>query len=161
MNDKQKDTYLAWLNDAHAMEVGLVTMLEKQVKETEGMGEMNARIKEHLEETKRHAEMVKACVERHGGSTSTGKDVLSQISSAVSGLGTSMMSDALVKNVHASYAAEHFEIASYNTIRAAAEALDDDETVAVCDAILKEEKKMADWLMGQLPGVVKDHLAEI
>ena len=161
MNDKQKDTYLAWLNDAHAMEVGLVTMLEKQANETEGMGEMNARIKEHLEETKRHAEMVKACVERHGGSTSTGKDVLSQISSAVSGLGTSMMSDALVKNVHASYAAEHFEIASYNTIRAAAEALDDDETVAVCDAILKEEKKMADWLMGQLPGVVKDHLVEL
>src|SRR5690606_21981073 len=133
MNDKQKETYIAWLNDAHAMEVGLVTMLEKQAKETEGMPEMNARIKEHLEETKRHAELVKACVDRHGGSTSTGKDVLSQISSTVSGLGTSMMSDAMVKNVHSSYAAEHFEIASYQTLRAAAEELGDSETVAVCD----------------------------
>lgn len=161
MNDKQKDTYIAWLNDAHAMEVGLVTMLEKQAKETEGIPEMNARIVEHLEETKRHAEMVKACVDRHGGSTSTGKDVLSQISSTVSGLGTSMMSDAMVKNVHASYAAEHFEIASYQTLRAAAEELGDSETVSVCNEILKDEERMADWLMKQLPGVVKDHLAKI
>ena len=161
MNEKQKETYIAWLNDAHAMEVGLITMLEKQVKETEDKPEMNARIKEHLEETKRHAEMVKACVDRHGGSTSTGKDVLSQISSTVSGLGTSMMSDALVKNVHASYAAEHFEIASYKTLKAAAEALDDGETARVCTEILKDEERMADWLMGQLPTVVKDHVAKL
>ncbi len=161
MNDKQKETYMAWLNDAHAMEVGLITMLEKQVEETKDKPEMNARIKEHLEETKRHAELLKACVDRHGGSTSTGKDVLSQVSSTISGLGTSMMSDALVKNVHAAYAAEHFEVATYNTLKAAAAELGDVETVRVCEEILKDEERMADWLMAQLPMVVKDHLATL
>jgi len=161
MNDKQNSTYLAWLNDAHATELGLITMLEKQVEETKDIPEMSSRIKEHLEETKRHAEMVKACVVRLGGSTSTGKDVLSQISSTVSGLGISMMEDALVKNAHSSYAAEHFEIASYNTIKAAAESLEDSETVKVCEEILKDEERMAKWLMTQLPLIVKEHVESL
>lgn len=161
MNEKQKDTYIAWLNDAHAMELGLVTTLEKQVKETEDHPEMQARIKEHLEETKRHAELVKGCVERHGGSTSTGKDVISQMSAAISGLGMSMMSDAMVKNLHSSYSAEHFEIATYLTIQSAADFLGDEETSKVCDEILKDEARMASWLEEQLPSVVEGHLSKL
>ncbi len=161
MNEKQKDTYIAWLNDAHAMEMGLVTMLEKQVEETEGDPKMQSRIKEHLEETKRHAELIESCVERHGSNVSAGKDILSKMSSALSGTSMSMMSDAIVKNVHSSYAAEHFEIATYNTLRAAAEALGDNETAEICDQILVDEEMMAGWLIEQLPIVVENHLAKV
>ena len=55
MTEDQKKTYLAWLNDAHAMELGLVSVLEKQVEDTEGVPEMQSRIRQHLEETKQHA----------------------------------------------------------------------------------------------------------
>lgn len=161
MNDSQKDTYIAWLNDAHAMESGLVTVLEKQVEETADQPEMQGRIREHLEETKRHAEMMKACVERNGGSTSTAKDIMSQLSAAMSGFGMSLMSDAMVKNVHSSYAAEHLEIATYHTIKAAAESCGDTETMKVCETILEDEERMADWLMEQMPLVVKKHLADL
>lgn len=161
MNEKQKDTYIAWLNDAHAMELGLITMLEKQVEETTNEPAMQTQIKTHLEETKRHAELVKECVERNGGETSTGKDTLSKVSATLNGLGVSMMSDAMVKNVHSSFAAEYFEIATYITIRAAAESLGDTETVDVCDQILEDEERMADWLGEQLPMVVDRHITTL
>jgi ferritin-like metal-binding protein YciE len=158
MNEQQKKTYIAWLNDAHAMELGLVKVLEKQVADTEGQPTMQKQLQQHLEETKRHAEMMKECVERNDSSTSTTKDVMSQVSATINGLGLSMMSDLMVKNVHSSYAAEHFEIASYLTLKAAADALGDTETVAVCEEILKDEEKMADWLSEQLPKVVRKHI---
>lgn len=33
MNDEQKKMYIAWLNDAHALEESLIVMLEKQIGE--------------------------------------------------------------------------------------------------------------------------------
>jgi ferritin-like metal-binding protein YciE len=161
MNDNQKSTYLAWLNDAHAMELGLVVMLQKQQKETESMPEAHAKITEHLEETKRHAERIEACITRLGGDPSLGKDWLSQAGSAIGGMFASMPQDAMVKNVHSSYASEHFEIATYTLLSAAATQLGDTETAAVCEDILKDEVDMANWLLMQLPVITAKHLQEI
>lgn len=160
MNDDQKKALIAWLNDAHAMEESLIKMLEKQVEETEGKPEMQGRLKEHLEETKRHAELVRSCLSRHGEEPSTGKDMLAKMTAVVSGLGTSLADDAMVKNVHSSYAAEHFEIASYTVIRAAAEALGDSETVTVADGIMDDEERMAAWLYEQIPRAVNEYLSQ-
>lgn len=158
MNEEQKNSLVAWLNDAHAMEEGLITMLEKQVEETEGKPEMQGRIREHLEETKRHAELVRSCLARHGTDPSGGKDLLAKVTSAVNGFGMSLTSDAMVKNVHSSYAAEHFELASYMVIRAAATELGDAETITVCDDIMADERAMAEWLAGQIPTAVGEYL---
>ncbi|HYF13385.1 MAG TPA: DUF892 family protein [Candidatus Paceibacterota bacterium] len=157
-NEKQKDTYIAWLNDAHAMEEGLIKVLERQVEDTEGQPLMQERIKEHLEETRRHAEMVRGCVERLGGDISQGKDILSQMGAAAKGMTLSMFEDKHVKNVLSSYSAEHVEIASYHTIMAAAQALGDHDTVAMCETIMRDEERMAAWLMDQMPLVAQRHL---
>lgn len=159
MNDSQKSVYIAWLNDAHAMEEGLIKVLESQIEATEGKPEMRAKLEEHLVETKRHAELVRGCIERHGESPSGGKDLLSKMSAAINSAGMSLASDALVKNVHSSYAAEHFEIASYTVIRAAALELGDTETATVCEEILTDEEDMAAWLRESIPLVVAEHLA--
>ncbi len=156
--EKQKKTYLAWLSDAHAMEEGLVTMLEKQVKETKDKPDMQSKIKEHLKQTKRHAEMMEAAVKRNGGSVSGTKDFMSKLTTSVQGLGMSMFSDAMIKNIHSSYAAEHFEIATYTLIAAAADELDDTETSDACSEILKDEMDMANWLLEQLPMAVGEEL---
>lgn len=155
---KHKKDYIAWLNDAHAMELALVTMLEKQIKETEGKPDMRAKLEEHLEQTKRHAQLVEDCVERNGGSTSALKDIFGKTGAAVQGMGLSMMSDAMVKNVHGSYAAEHFEIATYTLLHAAAVEMGDDKTAEVRNDILQDEMEMADWLLEQLPHIAKEHL---
>jgi ferritin-like metal-binding protein YciE len=159
MNDAQKDIYLAWLNDAHAMEEGLIKVLEKQIADIpDDMAEARAQLEKHLSETKEHAEKVRVCVERNGGDTSMGKDLMSKMSAALSGISMSFASDLQVKNVHSSYAAEHFEIASYTVIKAAAETLGDAETARVCDEIMADEIRMSNWLMEQMPLVVEKHL---
>jgi ferritin-like metal-binding protein YciE len=161
MNDEQKKMLIAWLNDAHAMEEGLMQVLEKQVSETAEMPEMQGRIKTHLEETKRHAELVRSCLARYDTEPSGAKDLLAKVTSAMNGFGMSLTSDAMVKNVHSSYAAEHFEIASYLVIRAAAAKLKDTETVTVCDAIISEEEAMAAWLHDQIASAVAECLDEV
>ncbi len=160
MNEEQKSSYIGWLNDAHALELSLVTMLEKQIAETEDMPDMQSKLKEHLEETKRHVKMVESAIERNGGSISATKDFMGKVSATVSGLGMSMMDDAMVKNVHSSYAAEHAEIATYTLLQAAADFYEDEETATMCGEILEDEIDMADWLLEQLPIVVEQHLTK-
>jgi ferritin-like metal-binding protein YciE len=160
MNDDQKKMFVAWLNDAHALEESLVVMLEKQIAEEQD-GEMKSKLEEHLAETKRHAELVRSCIVRYGEEPSGGKDLLGTISSAIAGMGISLMHDKAVKNVHSSYAAEHTEIATYTALRAAASEAGDVETVSVCDEILEDEKMMADFLLEQLPTVVGTHLKQM
>ncbi len=157
MNENQKKMYIAWLNDAHALEESLVVMLEKQITEEEN-AEMKTKLEEHLEETKRHAQLVRSCLSRHGEEPSGGKDFLGTVSSALAGMGVSMAHDKMVKNVHSSYAAEHAEIATYTIIRAAASEFGDMETVTACDEILQDENSMAQFLLEQMPIVTTEHI---
>lgn len=158
MNDEQKKNYLAWLRDAHAMELALVTTLEKQIKDVAGKPEMERRLTEHLEETKGHAEKVEACIKRNGGDVSGTKDIAGKMGAMMNGLTMNMTQDLLVKDIHSAFAAENFEIASYIVIRSAAERLGDKETVSVCEDILEDEYRMADWVEAQIPLVVKMYL---
>lgn len=150
--------YVAWLKDAHAMELALITTLEKQIKDTKDRPDIQAKLSEHLDETRSHAQHVESCIIRNGGDTSTAKDLMVKASAALSGFAMSMVSDAMVKNIHSAYAAEHFEIASYLTIRAAAEGLGDTETIAICDEILEDEYEMAEWVEEQIPLIVTEHI---
>ena len=65
-----KELLIAWLNDAHGMENALVEILEHQIKDAKDYPQVQAKLEQHLEQTRRHAQMVKDCVEKLGGSTS-------------------------------------------------------------------------------------------
>lgn len=163
MNDEQKETLLAWLNDAHAMEEGLVSILEKQAEGAEDEQELMLaeRIRQHCEETRHHAERIAGCIDSLGEKPSATKDYLSKFSAAINGLGMSMMEDAIVKSVHSSYAAEHFEIATYTLLAAAATACEQEDIAKVCDEIKTEEERMAEWLIGELPKIGEQHLSKL
>lgn len=160
MNDEQKKMFVAYLNDAHALEESLITMLQKQIEEEQD-GEMKVKLQEHLEETKRHAQLMRTCLARYGEEPSGGKDLLGTISSAIAGLGVSMAHDTDVKNIHSAYAAEHTEIASYTILRALASEGGDMETATVCDEILQDENNMAQFLLEQMPTVVSNHMKQM
>ncbi len=89
MADKTgRDVVLAWLNDAHGMETGLVEVLEHQVKDAADFPQVQARLQLHLEETRRHAEIVKGCIERLGGDVSSLKTGMSSVFGKVQALST-------------------------------------------------------------------------
>ncbi len=68
-----KDLLIAWLNDAHGMENALIQILEHQIKDAKDYPQVQSKLEQHLEQTRRHAQMVKDCIERLGGKTSTVK----------------------------------------------------------------------------------------
>jgi len=160
MNDAYKKMLVAYFNDAHALEESLIIMLEKQIGEIAD-GEVKAKLEEHLTETKRHAELMRLCLDRYGEEPSIGKDMLGSISSAIAGVGVSLAHDKEVKYIHSSYAAEHAEIATYTIIRSLASDAGDAEAVGVCDEILQDEHNMADFLLEQMPTVVAAHMQKM
>jgi ferritin-like metal-binding protein YciE len=112
-----------------------------------------------MEETRRHAELVRGCIERLGEKPSTAKSLLGQMLGAGQSVATGMFRDEVVKNFLADFAAENFEIASYRALIAAARAVGDEETARVCEEILREER-MAAWLTENLPRVVQETLRD-
>jgi ferritin-like metal-binding protein YciE len=149
----QQDLVLGWLNDAYAMEQSITQVLQRHVKDAKDQPEIQARLQQHLDATERHAELVKGCVERLGGDTSKLKSGMAQVMGAVQGMATSVAKDELVKNALQDYSTEHMEIASYQSLIAAARQLGDTETANVCDQILQDEEAMQTWLRGQIPTI--------
>src|SRR5438105_15876290 len=150
------EIYMAWLNDAYGMENALVQVLQNHVKDAQDHPQMHAKIQEHLDKTRQHAELVKGCIERRGGSTSALKTGMSNLMGIMQGMSTGMAKDELVKNGIADYAAENFEIASYQALITAAHDLGDEQTGQVCQQILADEQDMANWLAQHLPEAVEE-----
>lgn len=158
MSKAPTEHLLEWLRDAHAMEEQAEKMLEAQASRLENYPALQARIRQHLEETRRQATLIRGCIERHGSSTSGFKDMGGKLMAMMQGLGGSMAEDEVIKGGMASYAFEHFEVSAYTALIAAAEACGDEQTRRVCEDILGEEKAMADWLAMSLPETVRQFL---
>lgn len=149
---------LDWLRDAHAMEQEAVEILEKQARRLEGYPDMQARVQQHVEETKSQAHRVAECIKRMDGDTSTVKDVTGKIMGNMAGITNALAEDEVVKHAIADFAFENFEIASYESLIAAAEAAGDQQTAQVCREILKEEEAMAAWVEQNLPTLTQSFL---
>lgn len=153
------DVLISWLNDAYAMEQSLITTLQNHASDATDQPQIQRRINEHVDETRRHADLVGKCVARLGGDTSSAKTAMGKLSGFFSGMSSSMSQDELVKNTLVESSSEHFEIASYKAIIAAAESLGHPDVVSTCQEILRDEERMAEWLDQNLPALVHEHLA--
>jgi len=157
----KRELVIAWLNDAHAMENALVQVLEHRVKDAKDYPWVQAKDQEHLEQTRRHAELVKGCIERLGGQTSAVKSVMGTVFGAMQAPMTGLARDEVVKNFLVDYAAENFEVASYRALITAAAEVGDQETVAICEQILLDDQTMAGWLAEHLPTIVRERMREL
>lgn len=144
-----------WLNSAYAMEQSLAKVLENHAADAKDHPEMRGRLEEHIIETRNHAERVKECLEKLGEKPSTMKSAMGNVMGMVQGASSGMFRDELVKNVLSDYASEHFEIACYRSLVAAAEEANQPEIAEVCRGILDEEESMAVWLEEQIEDVTR------
>lgn len=159
-NRDPRETLIGWLNDAYSMEKGQIQVLENHVKDAENQPEIHRKLAEHLGQTRMHADFVKDCVERLGGSTSSVKTAMGNIAGFFQGRSTGASPDELVKNALSDYAAEHFEIACYQALIVTARALGETQVVSVCERILEDEEDMARWFQQRLPMVVQQYLGQ-
>jgi ferritin-like metal-binding protein YciE len=150
--------FLQWLRDAHAMEEQAEQMLSGTASRIKNYPELKAQLERHLDETRRHADMVRRCIERHGTGTSAVKDTAAKLVAVGQVLTGLVVGDEIVKASLVTYTFEHMEIGSYRILIATAEVLGDTETKQICEQILKEEENMARWLEENLPTVTKQYL---
>jgi ferritin-like metal-binding protein YciE len=159
MKKEPKEILITWLRDAHAMEKQLLKNLEKQ---SDRLGEYPAvqrRVAEHAEETRRHAERLESCLEGLGSDTSTFKDLMAKMGGASAPMGLALSPDEPVKATLTNIAAEHFEIACYRSLGAAAEACGEATVAAVARQNLADEEAMARFLEESLPETTRTYLA--
>lgn len=140
-----------WLRDAHAMEQQAKQMLEAQAGRIENYPDLKQRIEKHIDETEYQAEQLKQCLDRLGTDTSVIKDATGRFAAMGQAVGGMVTGDEVVKGGIASYAFEHFEIACYKSLIAAAQEVGDQQTERVCKEILGQEEAMASWLSEHLP----------
>jgi len=149
---------LAWLRDAHAMELQAEQLLRAQARRIEHYAPFKARVEEHLQETLGQQKVVEECIRRLGGEPSAFKDKTAE-AMALGHAATGMFADdEVLKDALASYAFENMEIASYTVLIAAARALGDEATARACESILPQEQAMAAWLLGHLPRLTDEYL---
>jgi len=157
----KREQFIQWLSDAHAMEVGIISTLEKHAADAKGLPKARAAINNHLKETKRHAAEVKKALASLGASPSLVKEGLSKVTSLVTGLTTSLAQDTVIKNGIADFATEHLEIACYQSLILTAKELGEAKIAATCKAILKEEQTMAKVLEAQLKELTPLYLQQL
>jgi ferritin-like metal-binding protein YciE len=153
-----EERLMQWLRDAHAAEEQAETMLTRMADRLENYPKLKARIRKHIAETKRQARLVRSCIKRRKGDTSTIKDTAGKLLATGQALSGMFVGDEVMKGSLASYAFEGMEIASYTILVSAANHVGDKETARICKQILREEKAMAAWLEKNIPTLTRQYL---
>jgi ferritin-like metal-binding protein YciE len=136
---KQLDKYLA---DAHAIEQQAIQLLKKGPK-IAGLKELATAYEEHLAETQEHSDLVEQRLKERGGSTSMLKDAVLRLGALNWGMFFGVQVDTPAKLAGFSYAFEHLEIAAYELLKRVAARINDEQTVAMAEKILLQERTAA------------------
>src|SRR4051812_31619538 len=163
-----------YLNDAYATERRLEIALQAHIAMTP-RADYKKRLREHLKETKSHARLVARRIKALGGEAetmslpgpeavvkgATGAKAAVQRAAAIAQgplhavRGTGQQ-ERMLKNARTEYQDEAEEIATYRAIEALAKAVGDKETAKLARDIGREEKRMADFLVGIIDQLALD-----
>ena len=141
--------YHDWLRDAHAMEKQAESMLESMASRIDNYPELRARIEQHLSETKNQIIQLETILDRNDISRSVIKDSMSKMAALGQSIGGIFPSDEIVKGSISGYVFE---------LLAAAKKAGDTASIPTIEAILNEEKQMADWLIQHIPQTTEKFL---
>lgn len=155
---KDRELVVDWLNSAYNMERSLIPIMENHAKDADRHPSVRARIEQHVEETRRHAELVKGCLEQLGEEPSKVRGVFSDLMGRVQSVATGPFKDEEVKNALSDYATEHFEIAAYRALSEAARAIGEEGIANTMEQICREEQDMANFIEQNLSTTVRDAL---
>ncbi|HSL24123.1 MAG TPA: DUF892 family protein [Vicinamibacterales bacterium] len=158
MNERER--LVAWLGDAFAMETELLPILRDHSNDAAALPGIRERIEEHAGETEQHVERLRQALGILGNSSPSLKSAVASIVGSIMAPGTAFFSDELVKNGVTDYAAEQFEVAAYRALVIAAEDLGEREVARLCRENLREDEAMAQWLLEQIPILVRETLAD-
>ena len=87
------------------------------------------------------------------------KSAAGKLAANLGAMANATAEDEVIKNGIADFAFENFEIASYESLVAAAESLGEQQIAQACRQNLEEEREMARWLQQHLPETTQQFLS--
>jgi ferritin-like metal-binding protein YciE len=156
-----RETLVAWLRGAHAMEVQSIDMMEAHARRLAGDPELRDGFLRHAAETREQARRVERALLALGADVSAIRAGLAQAGGLMRALLDPLASEDPARNAIGEYAYEHMEIAAYRCLVAAAEALGEPEVGRACEENLREELAMAAWLEARLVPVALRRLGRL
>jgi ferritin-like metal-binding protein YciE len=154
-----KNEIINWLHEAYAMERALEKELQKQAENEDMATEIRRHAASHLRETRRHAEDVESVLHSLDPNPARMKTASDAVR-ASKVLKPQTITSGRVQDLIVAYSMEHFEIACYLSLQAAAERAELPQVVEMCQRILPDEERMAQALRENLPLEVTRYLFE-
>jgi ferritin-like metal-binding protein YciE len=147
LRENDKADLNSYLADAHAIEGQAIQLLQRGPK-IAGSTPLAALFEQHLQESRRHEDIVEARLTARGGSTNGLKDAALRLGALNWGAFFQSQPDTPAKLAAFAYAFEHLEIGGYEQLLRVAQREGDGETVTAAEGILAEERAAAEKLYG-------------
>lgn len=145
-SDHGLDLFITGLRNQHAVENQAVALLSRQVERLENYPEMEARMRQHIDESKAQAQRIEELLGQLGASHSAVKDAGLSFMGNMAALAHTVAQDEVLKNTMANFAFEHFEMAAYKSLLALTDAVGQSRAQAALKQSLGEEVAMAEWI---------------
>jgi ferritin-like metal-binding protein YciE len=152
---------LTGLKNQHAVESQAISLLSRQVERLESYPEMEARMREHIDESKVQESRLEEILVGMNSSHSVLKDAGLSLTGNMAALMHSVAPDEIVKNSFANYAFEHFEIAAYRSLLALCDATGQTVGKSALQQSLNEEMAMAHWIDEHLEDTTQRYLQRL
>ena len=133
------------INEAHALESQAIHLYEKS-KKIAGDPVLAEVCRRHLDDARRHAELLEERLNTLEGTTSTAKDAALGAGGLNWGYFFQAQPDTPAKLAAFAYAYEHLKIAGYELLKRTALRAGDAVTETLCESLLEEEREMAQEL---------------
>jgi ferritin-like metal-binding protein YciE len=141
-NDRLQRKLVEYVEDAHAMERNVSTMLDSMISTTEDP-EIKKMLEEHKRQTDEHERRLRERLDAMGAGTSTIKEVGGVGAALFKGVGDIARTDKPGKNARDGYVTEHMEIAAYELLERLARRAGDEQTAKVARQNRSDEREMA------------------
>jgi ferritin-like metal-binding protein YciE len=144
-DEKLQQKLVDYIEDAHAMEQNVSTMLTSMISTTDDP-EIKEMLEHHKEETERQESRLRERLDALGAGTSTRKQAQTVAAALVKGVTDVARGDQAGKNARDGYTTEHMEIAAYQLLERLAQKAGDTDTAEVARQNRAEEEAMAQKL---------------
>jgi ferritin-like metal-binding protein YciE len=141
-DDKLRQKLVDYVEDAHAMEQSVSTMLDSMISTTDDP-EIRSMLEHHKRQTEEHERRLRERLDALGAGTSTRKQAQTIATALMKGVGDMARTDKPAKNARDGFVTEHMEIAAYHLLERLAKKAGDQETAEVARQNRADEEAMA------------------
>ncbi len=146
-----RSIFVTGLQNAHAVEQQALALIDRQLDRLVRYPEVADRLRLHRRETEQQISRLDEILRSLNERNSALKDMALGFMGNLAALGNVMAADEILKDQIVNYAFENFEVASYRTLIALAEAGQFAAAVPLLRETLREEEAMAAWVLDMLP----------